>query len=985
VSFNSLNLALPYIAWLIALVELILGLYVLILNAWHSANRHTSALILLVSANSFAIGSLASAGALRSAYLPAIVLAATTYAIQPLLLLSTVALLKPEWLTGRRKWLWWPFYAIVFLPAALIILDMTWKTNFWFTGINPNTYTGGYLILDPFTQGKASAALQMLYSVVLTAMTIALLFYCAAFNRKNTQTNRKLAWILLVVTLLVVALQAFVTRGMDPAIVTLITSAFFALAYSYACFSQMNSERRMQRGSLQLRLTALVLAVSVPLMVAITLFVTSRAGQLIGQYTLAQLLDTNQIVATRVNSWQEYNAKALQWLVQQPDITSMNSEVQIPALENMARAFPNLSLISITDLDGNTIARSDKGRARNYRSLTWFQEARSGKPLVFATVMDSDTGKPIEIISAPIKDPQGEIIGVGMFTTLPETLNQLLRAEQIGDSVTALVFNQNNQLVASNRNETDPVGYQSGDLRSTISKTRSQTTDGLNSNQSRHSSLAFRDAQGSNWQADINVLDNDWAVVMLTPETALMAGLRIFQRVSWLALFIGAGLLFVLSWLTIRQAVLPVRSLTETATAIARGDLTQVAQVETEDEIGLLARTFNSMTSQLRELITNLEHRVSDRTRDIERRALQLQVAADVAREASLIQEPEQLLDHTVQLISKRFNFYHAGIFLIDDAGKSAVLRAASSEGGQRMLARGHKLDVGKVGIVGYVAGSGTPRIAHDVGTDAVFFNNPDLPQTRSELALPLNARGEIIGVLDVQSTKPAVFTEGDVTTLQILADQVALAIDNSRLLSETNQALQELRNLYALQVGEAWRKSIGNKKITYQYNRQRSRYVDDVGEASSIREEDNSTLRVPVIFRGQSLGSIILKKDCEQPGWSPEEIQAVSAIAAQFSLALENARLLEETQRRAERERRISEITAKIRSSNDPEVILQTAAAELRSALRVKQSQILLNPQPELKEVAAGGNGNHGPATEAIVAQDTRTQDDHPPVQEIE
>lgn len=984
-SIISLNQALPYIAWLIALVELILGLYVLVLNAWHTANRHTSALLLVVAANSFAIGSMANAGTLQSAYLPAIVLAATTLAIEPLLLLNTLALLKPEWLAGRRKWLWSPFYALALLPTVLIILDITLETNLWFTGIDPSRYAGGFLTPDTLTQGKVSAALQVLYYAVLTVMTFAVLLYIAIFNKKNTKSNQKLAWMLLAVTLLAGFLQAFVAQAMDPAFATLITSAIFALAYSYASFSQMVSERRMQRGSLQLRLTALILAVSVPLMVAITVFVTSRAGQLIGQYTLTQLHDTNQIISTRVNSWQEYNARALQWLVQQPDIMGMNSEAQKPILENMIKAFPQLSLISISDLDGNTIARSDQGSRRNYRRLTWFQEARSGKPLVFATLLESETGKPIQIISAPITDTQGEIIGVGMLSTHPESLNQLLQGKQIGESTNALVFDQENQLVASNRNQSDLIGYQSGELRSAISRIRNDIPGGLNDQQIRHTSLAFRDAQGSSWQADIIVLDTDWAVVMLTPETALMAGLRLFQRVSWLALIIGAGLLFVLSWMTIRQAVIPVHSLTETATAIASGDLTQVVQVETEDEIGLLARAFNSMTSQLRELITSLEHRVSDRTRDIERRALQLQVAAEVSREASLFQESELLLDHTVQLISKRFNFYHAGIFLIDDGGKSAVLRAASSEGGQRMLARGHQLEVGKVGIVGYVSASGTPRIAHDVGTDAVFFNNPDLPQTRSELALPLNARGKIIGVLDVQSTKPAVFSEGDVTTLQILADQVALAIDNSRLISETNQALEELRNLYALQVGEAWRKSLGNRKITYRYNRQSARHVESGVSASSSGDDDNATLRVPVIFRGQSLGSIILKKDREQPGWSSEEIQAINAIVAQFSLALENARLLEETQRRAERERRIGEITSKIRSSNDPQVILQTAATELRTALRVKRSQIILDPQPELKEAASGGNGNHEPATEKIVAQDMHTQDDLPPVQETE
>ena len=984
-SLNSIIQALPYVAWLIALIELIIGLYVLVLNAWHTANRHTSALILLIAANSFAIGSLINAVSSQSAYIPAVILAATTIAIEPLLLLSTIALLKPEWLSGRIRWLWWPFYALILLPTILTLLDVTLKTNLWFTGIDPSHYSGGFLILDLFTQGKVAYALQMANRAVITGITIALLLYLAVFNRKATKTNRKLAWVLLTVTLLAGFIQAVVAQVIDPAMATLLTSLIFALAYSYACFSQMVSERRVQRGSFQVRLTALILAVSLPLMITITVFLTSRAEQLIGQYTLTQLRNTNQVITTRVSSWQENQEQTLRWLVKQPGISSMNPEAQTQILQNMAQAFPQLSLISITDLEGNTIARSDGDSQRNYSQLAWFQEAKSGQPFVYATLFDSSTDKPVQIISTPITDNKGDIIGVGMLSTYPETINQYLQKEEIGENIYSIVLNEKNQVIASNPPKI--YGFQDADLNSFTAGFRNEVRDAAYENDPKihHGSMLFRDAQGKNWRTDYNLLDNGWTVVMLTPETALLAGLRLFQRVAWLALIICATLLLVLSWLTIRQTIQPVHTLTETAIAIANGDLTRVAMVETDDEIGQLARTFNSMTSQLRELIANLEHRVSDRTRDLERHALQLQVAADVSREASAIQEQEQLLDHTVQLISKRFNFYHAGIFLIDDAGKSAILRAASSEGGQRMLARGHKLEVGKVGIVGFVAGSGTPRIAHDVGTDAIFFNNPDLPQTRSELALPLNSRGKIIGVLDVQSTKPAAFSEGDVTTLQILADQVALAIDNNRLMTETNRALQELRNLYALQVGEAWRKSLGDRKISYSYNRYTSQQRENGDSTHTSLDDDAATLQVPIIFRGHPLGSIKLKKDSEQSGWSHEEIQIITSVVTQFSLALENARLLEETQRRAERERRFSEITARIRSSNDPQVILETAAAELRNALGVTQSQILLNPQAELNNATSGGNNKKKPPDKPISVQDRDIRQTQPPAQEIE
>lgn len=175
------------------------------------------------------------------------------------------------------------------------------------------------------------------------------------------------------------------------------------------------------------------------------------------------------------------------------------------------------------------------------------------------------------------------------------------------------------------------------------------------------------------------------------------------------------------------------------------------------------------------------------------RRAIQLEAASEVARGATATLDVDQLLDETVHLISNRFGFYHAGVFLVDEQGEYAFLRATSSKGGQRMLERGHQLAVGEVGIVGYVAGTGEYRIALDVGEDAAHFVNPDLPDTRSEMALPLVSRGQIIGVLDVQSVREAAFTEEDVAVLRTLADQLANAIANARLFEETASRAERL------------------------------------------------------------------------------------------------------------------------------------------------------------------------------------------------
>ena len=157
-------------------------------------------------------------------------------------------------------------------------------------------------------------------------------------------------------------------------------------------------------------------------------------------------------------------------------------------------------------------------------------------------------------------------------------------------------------------------------------------------------------------------------------------------------------------------------------------------------------------------------------------------------------------------MISQVFNFYHVGIFLLDDEMRFAILRASNSEGGQKMLEQGHQLEVGRTGIVGYVASTGEARIAADVGVDSVHFNNPNLPDTRSEMALPLRMGSDIIGVLDVQSTQPEAFSLSDVNILSVLSDQVSIAIENTRLLEETNTALAETEHAYRQLTLQTWK-----------------------------------------------------------------------------------------------------------------------------------------------------------------------------------
>ncbi len=397
----------------------------------------------------------------------------------------------------------------------------------------------------------------------------------------------------------------------------------------------------------------------------------------------------------------------------------------------------------------------------------------------------------------------------------------------------------------------------------------------------------------------------------------------------------------------------PIIDLTDVAQRVGEGDLTAQAVVTAQDEIGVLGRTFNAMSQRMRELVSGLEERVAERTSDLQRRALQLQAASEVARDAAGILDVDELLSEAVRLISERFGFYHAGVFMIDDSGENAVLRAASSEGGRRMLAGGHNLAVGKVGIVGYVTGAGKPRIALDVGDDAVHFANPDLPKTRSEMALPLMTGAHVIGALDVQSVEPDAFDEDDLLVLQTMADQLAIAIQNASLLSrETELAAQRRR---ALDIYRELTQQLGFDQIiadvtrlvrgAYGYERVTLGMVEGgeiVVRSASARSQDRlprlgqgvpfgqgllgmaaeqrrplrmsrsrlakvlaedpvlgilgSSLAVPLISRGQVIGVIAAESEGDHTP-SDEEVELLELLANQVAVSIENARLFEETQ----------------------------------------------------------------------------------------
>ena len=366
---------------------------------------------------------------------------------------------------------------------------------------------------------------------------------------------------------------------------------------------------------------------------------------------------------------------------------------------------------------------------------------------------------------------------------------------------------------------------------------------------------------------------------------------------------------------------------------------------------------------QLTELRDELELRVEVRTRElanrnqeldqansqIHHRAAQFEALTQVTQAITSIRDLQELLPHIANVISDRFGFYHVGIFLLDDANEFAVLSAANSEGGKRMLERRHRLRVGEQGIVGNVTLTGNPRIAMDVGVDAVFFDNPELPNTHSEMALPLKSGNLIVGALDVQSTERGAFTEEDIQMLGLLADQVSLAIENARLFDETRKALSEAESISHQLTREAWaRMPVENKLLGYRYSIAGSSPLNEpldlkeLGKGKNrVNQKETSRVVVPIELRGETIGTLLVQSPSTD-ALNQDQIDLIKAVAERVALSAENARLFEETTRRAERERLVSDITGKIRSVNDPQSMIQTAMDELRKALGASKVEVI-------------------------------------------
>ncbi|MBN1876235.1 MAG: GAF domain-containing protein [Anaerolineae bacterium] len=382
-----------------------------------------------------------------------------------------------------------------------------------------------------------------------------------------------------------------------------------------------------------------------------------------------------------------------------------------------------------------------------------------------------------------------------------------------------------------------------------------------------------------------------------------------------------------------------------------RINLLQIS-TESDDELRVTALALNDMAAQVQRTITDLERQVADNTRI-------LRAAKEISEATATILDPDELISRTVDLICERFALYYVGLFLVDEIGEYAVLRAGTGEAGAQMLAHHHQLRVGGTSMIGRCVARGEPRIALYVGEEALRYNNPLLPDTQSEMALPLRSRGRVIGAMTVQSVDASAFSEANISVMQTMADQVAASIDNAQLYTQAQTALAEMSALQQRYQGQAWAKFMQlNELYGYEKTKSGMTHLGEVwlpearraiagqklvilpdGEVESESDVHSSTLVVPIKLREQPIGVLGLKR--EQQEWREADIALIETIVQQFAQAADNLRLLDETTRRAARERLVSQVSGRIRETLDVELVLQTTVQEMRQILDLAEAEV--------------------------------------------
>lgn len=640
------------------------------------------------------------------------------------------------------------------------------------------------------------------------------------------------------------------------------------------------------RKSLRTRLTVFFIALAIIPLLLVGFIFAQRI--LTAELNQARALQSSvgQRVATEIDAYMQEVENDLRLLG--GDLRGEEESDRAQQLSRLLSAFSSgdyrnvYEEFAVLDTQGQELLRVSRSEIvpneelQNLAGTAVFEETRSSRDTYIGPVeIDEDSGEPFMTIAIPLFEPRSvQLSNVLVAKIRFDAISNLIGSLQLGEDETIYILNDEGTIVAHQEPSAGFVGM---------------TGRQIVEDESDQIGLSEESVILS-----IEELNLDQQQLFVVAEILESASLELFNNVmTTLTIIIIITLLFAgaTGYLAARQIVRPIEGLATTSEAVAAGDFSKRVEIQSRDEIGTLAVSFNNMTEQLQGLVGSLEQRVGERTRDLE-------LATEIGQIIAQIQDLDQLIAETVETIRARFNLYYAQIYLVNDSKDLLVLRAGTGEVGAKLLRRAHTLKLAPGSINGQTAVERRAVIVADTSHSTFFQPNPDLPETRSEMSIPLIGGKNLVGVLDLQSREANALSEDNLSAFEAIAGQLAIAIQNARLIREINQARTELEARIKRTAFENWDQYLDaihhSEQIGYLF---RDNELVAVSEGNAAEMKDNQTVNMPILVAGNSIGAIQIQAE-DALNLSTDDQELIEAVAQRVGLQIENLRLLEETER---------------------------------------------------------------------------------------